>query len=69
MCITTASVSVSIWEENYSDSDTKLGFNLGVGANAKLTDNFFINAELSLKNMFEVDYLVLPVKIGVSYRF
>ena len=55
------------------ESDMEAGFNLGVGYNWRLTDNWFINSELKLKKLFgglfDGDGVIIPWTIGVSYRF
>jgi outer membrane protein X len=51
-----------------SDSSTRFGFNLGGGADYKLTDKVHINAELKYRFGFN-DFNRFVISVGIAYKF
>ena len=52
-----------------SVSGSDFCFNFGGGINWILSDKWFLNSELSFKKVVDVDGLIMPFTVGVSYRF
>jgi outer membrane protein X len=50
-----------------SESDTNLGINLGAGLDFKITDDFFLNAELKYKIV--KDWSSLWISVGITKMF
>lgn len=53
--------------KNYSDSQDKFAFNVGIGAEYEFSSNFAANFEF--KYQYMKDYNRLPILVGVAYKF
>ena len=52
-----------------SESTNRISFNFGGGANVRLNDHFFLNSELILKRITDIDELIFIASLGVGFRF